>query len=1083
MPDNETRNIRDLPPRGAGLVDEVARLLAGRTGKKPDELISAGKLALRSANLDESTVAARMHWLFDRDTEGTADFRRIDLLSAHPEATAEEMAAWIVDPEPPLLEFITRNSSVPRESLEAVFAAMLTATSDPYGLPDLSRERVLQEMKWWIVDLAFPDYYYDSTPPEEIAHQILVNRFHEIQGADSESYRNMKVSYVSPAGTRISWVHSESKFMEVEQEMEADYYAGGGGLDVSVYAHGKLLLYIAQETEIPTDAADFETCVPASFLTRNYEERQERYRQMWKTVRDTGSFHIEHSRKESTGEYRLMVGFPSRVINHFMANLSRALLREGIRIRRKYVVACGGMAPMIISSFYADTPFPQDLLARIVDIGLYPDGPLARLTEADVITPAETNFAHAAAGYVHAFAQAQDANLAFLEQRFSDHPALKELFINVRRNISRDTYPPDKITAAFFDHPDVLRRVFEVFRQRFDPRAAASRAGGPDPAGADSTGNVPADAGAIANLENDLPALLPTQEKLEIFRVALQFVSAIMRTNFFLPVKTALAFRLDPGAMRAPDFDRRPYGLFYLRGRNFRGFHVRFGDVARGGIRILTSANADAFRANADTLFEECYNLAATQDRKNKDIPERGAKGVILPDFGHDDAAGRKDAFGHFVDGLLDLLLPSNAANIVNYREEILFLGPDEHTAELMDWACERAKVRGYLHWKAFTTGKSARLGGISHIDYAMTTNSVHRYVLGILRELGIDETSVTKLQTGGPDGDLGGNEILVSNDITIGVVDGGGVVYDPNGLDRAELRRLAKARLDCSNFDAGRLGDAGFLVRVSDRNVVLPDGTAVPSGLTFRNTFHYSRWMTADLFVPCGGRPASINSTNWRNLLGDSGAPRVRWIVEGANLFITPEARLELEGRGVIIFKDSSTNKGGVTSSSHEVLVALAFSDGMYEKLMCAQAAPGAHDSDAAQSSFRGKYIEEILARIRSNADAEFAILWKLRHETGRTITELSDLLSDRILEVTTAIELSQLFEDARLVRNVLETYIPRRIRESAGFDAVLETIPRSYLKAAFARAIAARFVYRFGIDPGYEEYRRFIEELRGYE
>ena len=57
---------------------------------------------------------------------------------------------------------------------------------------------------------------------------------------------------------------------------------------------------------------------------------------------------------------------------------------------------------------------------------------------------------------------------------------------------------------------------------------------------------------------------------------------------------------------------------------------------------------------------------------------------------------------------------------------------------------------------------------------------------------------------------------------------------------------------------------------------------------------------------------------------------------MEGANLFFTQEARLCLEKAGVIIFKDASANKGGVTSSSMEVLAALAFTDDEFVKHMC---------------------------------------------------------------------------------------------------------------------------------------------------
>merc|ERR1719181_1284178 len=113
-------------------------------------------------------------------------------------------------------------------------------------------------------------------------------------------------------------------------------------------------------------------------------------------------------------------------------------------------------------------------------------------------------------------------------------------------------------------------------------------------------------------------------------------------------------------------------------------------------------------------------------------------------------------------------------------RPEILFFGPDENTAGYMDLGAEIARERSYPYWKALTTGKSVKLGGVPHDTYGMTTCSVHTYVKELLNALGEDESKITKFQTGGPDGDLGSNEILISKDKTIGIVDGSGVLYDP---------------------------------------------------------------------------------------------------------------------------------------------------------------------------------------------------------------------------------------------------------------------------------------------------------------
>lgn len=166
------------------------------------------------------------------------------------------------------------------------------------------------------------------------------------------------------------------------------------------------------------------------------------------------------------------------------------------------------------------------------------------------------------------------------------------------------------------------------------------------------------------------------------------------------------------------------------------------------------------------TLFDENYNLGSTQQRKNKDIPEGGAKGVILLDFDQQDQP--TIAFEKYIDSLLDLVLPGHSPGIKDPivdlygQEEILFMGPDENTAHLVDWATEHARIRGVKWWKSFFTGKSMTLGGIPHDRFGMTTRSVRAFVEGIYQKFGLKEEEVTKIQTGGPDGDLGSSTFFI---------------------------------------------------------------------------------------------------------------------------------------------------------------------------------------------------------------------------------------------------------------------------------------------------------------------------------
>jgi glutamate dehydrogenase len=155
--------------------------------------------------------------------------------------------------------------------------------------------------------------------------------------------------------------------------------------------------------------------------------------------------------------------------------------------------------------------------------------------------------------------------------------------------------------------------------------------------------------------------------------------------SFYQPTKVALSFRLDPTFLPDIEYPNKPFGIFFVVGSQFRGFHVRFKDIARGGIRIIRSRNKEGYSINVRNLFDENYALASTQALKNKDIPEGGSKGTILPDLN----AAPRVCFESYVDAILDLLIPGASPGIKEQivdlykQEEILFFGPDEGTADM----------------------------------------------------------------------------------------------------------------------------------------------------------------------------------------------------------------------------------------------------------------------------------------------------------------------------------------------------------------------------------------------------------------
>ena len=149
-----------------------------------------------------------------------------------------------------------------------------------------------------------------------------------------------------------------------------------------------------------------------------------------------------------------------------------------------------------------------------------------------------------------------------------------------------------------------------------------------------------------------------------VFECILTFNQHVLKTNFYQPTKVALSFRMNPDFLPDQEYPNKLFGMFLVVGSEFRGFHLRFRDIARGGfsinrlslgIRVIRSRNREAYSINLRTLFDENYGLAATQQRKNKDIPEGGSKGTILLEPDQQDRA--LTAFEKYVDSILDLLI------------------------------------------------------------------------------------------------------------------------------------------------------------------------------------------------------------------------------------------------------------------------------------------------------------------------------------------------------------------------------------------------------------------------------------------
>ena len=608
--------------------------------------------------------------------------------------------------------------------------------------------------------------------------------------------------------------------------------------------------------------------------------------------------------------------------------------------------------------------------------------------------------------------------------------ALARLSHQVLASASPSAFSRDRILDCVVRHLALARGVVEVFLRRADPDAPLA------------VEEVRARCEAVARrMENEVDG----EADRRIVETMLSVVAATLSTNLAVEPRYALAIRLTPDFL-SPDPKECPFATIFVSGVCFDGFHVRFRDIARGGVRVVRPLGHEQFTLESERLYDEVYGLAHAQNLKNKDIPEGGSKAVILVAPGAEvDRCGKA-----FASALLDLTVPvpEVRARVIGQPPdgELLFLGPDEGISDgLITWIVEHARRRGHPLPDTFMSSKPG--AGINHKRYGVTSEGVTVFLDVALRSLGRDphKEAFTITMTGGPDGDVAGNEIRIllreygENARIVGVADGSGCAEDAGGLDHDELLRLVAAELPIRSFDPSRLGPGGRVV-----------GTDEPGGAKLRNSLHNR--LRADAFIPAGGRPDTIHGGNWQDFLDAEGKPLCPLIVEGANLFISPDAREALFRHGVLIVKDSSANKCGVICSSLEVLASMLLSETEFLEI-------------------KDTLVREIIIKLRELARREADVLFRERvHKAEVPLPELSDRVSRTIIKAADAATealrmLSERDEDREALRDLVLQHLPPILRDTVG-PRIFERAPSEYLYRTCAAELASRIVYREGLS-----------------
>ncbi|MCJ9669153.1 MULTISPECIES: NAD-glutamate dehydrogenase [unclassified Neorhizobium] len=506
-------------------------------------------------------------------------------------------------------------------------------------------------------------------------------------------------------------------------------------------------------------------------------------------------------------------------------------------------------------------------------------------------------------------------------------------------------YSQAYIGDTLVKYPAISAAIFRLFRDGFDPKitekARVKKLTDHHAEIEEALGNVP-------NLDED-----------RTLRRFVNAVDATLRTNYFqrdpngAPYRM-FAFKLDPKLLDGLP-EPRPFREIFVYGTEVEGVHLRFGKVARGGLRW--SDRGEDYRT-------EILGLVKAQQVKNAVIVPVGAKGgffpKMLPPASARDAffnAGR-EAYKTFIRTLLSITDNIVGADIVGPPDTIRLDGDDPYfvvaadkgTATFSDTANGLAQEAGFWLDDAFASGGSV---GYDHKKMGITARGAWEAVKRHFREKDIDiqTTPFTVAGVGDMSGDVFGNGMLLSRKIRlIAAFDHRDIVIDPDpDIEKsfAERERMfALPRSSWQDYDKSVLSEGAMIISRSEKSVKLTKQAAAAIGID-KTTATPFEIMTAILKSPVdllwfGGigtyiKAASETDTEVGDRANDpiritAAEVRASVIGEGANLGMTQKGRIAYSLNGGRCNSDAIDNSAGVNCSDVEVNIKIALNSAMQD-------------------------------------------------------------------------------------------------------------------------------------------------------
>ncbi|MCG8549045.1 MAG: NAD-glutamate dehydrogenase [Desulfobacterales bacterium] len=963
-------------------------------------------------------------------------------------------------------------------------------------------------------DLGLPSYFFENITKDSLK-QILSSITSSIAVQDDRVVLVGRVAHIDfdlGQGSEVQRVRIATRDTRDAMEKLMETMISGHRREYYYSRENEYYTYIFRpETVNDFTKHEFKASAFLFNLAGDYtatpEPTRMRYEKFLRESRASAKPLVKIFNLPATAETRIM--FNSNFATPQIPIFRQLLKDHGFTLMRAYWEPywSGFNVPTSICSLYLQGEMSQSrelsLIRDIQDFLAFNVGPVTALYVQGMLTYKEMLFAGNAIDFtrVFIFSESKAKSDRAIMSRLDDR-ACEEAFADRVHKAARTAFDSRTIEAVAMAHPGLLKSLYELFSHRFDPVPGLGSAD--DPA---------EQCEAFLRMCRTRLAEHPTA--LQVFRFMAKFVTHCYKTNFYTPDKRAYSFRLESGILDPLVYNRPVYGIFFINGHYASGVHMRSADIARGGLRLVTTGPA-AYERQMENAARLSFILGPRDRRlKHKEICEGGASGVIVPHPVYGEYT--RDAVLDFTEGILDLTLPNET--VIDYygRPEMLFFEPDRGTADLMDTVALRAKERGYPHWRTIATEKGC---GIFHYNYGVLNNGklfgllpagdglgelqvngksqlvtrdpekIRTRISGKIKTLGMGTTAMmAALRTlihhhnvrekdlnlmviGGPGGRLVGNELLCYQGRICLAIDNKALLFDPAGLDPGELEKLALGArtgtaVGALAFPSDKLSPEGFKIPATAARTFLADGTVVEDNALFHRGFllnpemrAYIRKAGIQACLPCGGFKEGVTGRTVAAFLENF--KELEFIVEGSGLFFDNAARRHIAANtGIRHLKETTANKGGAFSSvMAEVLPGFLLGD-QYEAALI-------EDSKACCA-----LIQEVIGLVETYAASETKMLIRrCDADPAIPLFAQSDKAGEEILALQEIFRarLNPILKQKNQVWKILTAYIPKTLVKRIGKKRVMDILNtdsmEEYRDAIITKQLAATAFYRFGLE-----------------